>query len=444
MKRHDMQVDLPQMMAAREARVKRQEELLRQFGVPLIILTLNIPGPVKTNALIEDAFSLADQMLQNCLAAHRIHVLHHETVFLSTGPEGFVCVSADAQKVKGLCIALEERDALGRLLDLDVLDQDGRKLARGSQNERSCLVCGAPGRACAAGRLHPANEVFDKAMAIIKEVLNNNRDDEIARLAVQALLFELAVTPKPGLVDRFNNGAHHDMDFYTFLSSAPSLFPYFKACAQLGREYGATPACFARLRTEGVLAEGTMLRATKGINTHKGAIFTLGILSACAGHLLAQESAITAAGISKAARELTAQALEAERASLTAPVTFGEQLMSGSLSGARAEAAGGYPSVVDIGLPALRSFLLKGKSLDDAGVCALLSIMGRCQDTVLLRRGKDEDMGAVINKVRQTVEKGCPGVEILALDALFIQKNLSPGGSADLLAASFFLHFLTE
>ncbi|HSK68925.1 MAG TPA: citrate lyase holo-[acyl-carrier protein] synthase, partial [Candidatus Limnocylindria bacterium] len=304
------------MADSREARAARQAELLREHGGCLVSLTMNVAGPVKLNPDVARAFHEGVRMLRDALAAHRLEVIYEEARLPFTGPEAFLCVRADAAAVKRLACAMEERDALGRLLDADVLRADGEKVSRAEIGlpPRRCLVCGGPAAPCAAGRRHPAAEVFQKALDIIRAHFAAKFADDTASLAVRALLYELAVTPKPGLVDRANSGSHPDMDFFHFTASAAALFPYFRTCAALGMEHGATAECFARLTTEGALAEGAMLRATGGVNTHKGAIFTLGILCAAAGSLHGAGEPLTPGGLSAASARMTARALEEERA----------------------------------------------------------------------------------------------------------------------------------
>ena len=108
----------------------------------------------------------------------------------------------------------------------------------------------------------------------------------MARTALKSLLYEVSVTPKPGLVDRDNPGAHGDMDYYSFIDSAAALAPYFSRCAALGRDSLCEPGeVLTRLRPLGLEAEEAMKQATGGANTHKGLIFSLGILCAAAGRL---------------------------------------------------------------------------------------------------------------------------------------------------------------
>lgn len=112
---------------------------------------------------------------------------------------------------------------------------------------------------------------------------------KLEKTALLSLLLEVSSSPKPGLVDRFNCGAHRDMDFFTFMESSAALSGYFVKCALLGTEFqGDHPKeLFRRLRPVGIAAERTMFQATGGVNTHKGLVFSLGILCAAAAHLMA-------------------------------------------------------------------------------------------------------------------------------------------------------------
>ena len=158
-------------------------------------------------------------------------------------------------------------------------------------------------RVCARSRRHSAEELARRTREIIVDHFQTKRASRIAELAERALLCELAVTPKPGLVDMETNGAHEDMDRFTFVRSACALRPCFERCARLGMENRSTEETFFRLRREGLLAEETMLAATGGVNTHKGAIFSLGLLCCAAG--AADEPWANASPLLKTARFLS-------------------------------------------------------------------------------------------------------------------------------------------
>ena len=142
----------------------------------------------------------------------------------------------------------------------------------------------------------------------------------IGELAVRALRIEAAVTPKPGLVDRENSGAHDDMDYPLFLASSAALQPCFIACAKAGIDgYKKNPAQLVPiLRRIGRCGETAMYAATKGVNTHKGAIFSMGILCCALGMLVARATKGKAAVVRNTAAYLTETELQALCAALSA------------------------------------------------------------------------------------------------------------------------------
>jgi len=269
----------------------------------------------------------------------------------------------------------------------------------------------------------------------------------IATRAYFALCQEVSATPKPGLVDGNNRGAHKDMDIRHFFVSANALRPYFAKCAEIGflTRDNDPQETFRRLRPLGKNAEEDMLRATHGVNTHKGAIFSMGILCAAAGRLspdkwlserLLAECAAMADGV-----------VNSDFAGITAEnaKTAGERLYATfGITGVRGQAEKGFPAVRDVGLPILKTGLAKGLPLNDAACVALLHILSATDDTNLIHRSNLETQLAVRQQVKALLEKDpFPQKEVMeALDQAFIEKNLSPGGSADLLALTLCLHFL--
>ena len=347
----------------------------------------------------------------------------------------------DAKALKAFCVKIEEATSLGRLFDMDVLDADGNKLDRESQ--RGCIVCGAPGRGCAAGRVHSVAELQAATSKILQEHFASADQERIADLAVQSLLDEVHITPKPGLVDRRNTGSHSDMDLNTFVASAKALCPYFKACVAIGQETAAKPAeeTFQLLRQAGLDAEKAMFAATGGVNTHKGAIFTLGILCGSIGRLWVAES--LTASLTLLLKECAAvgQAACADFAKMDG-ATAGQKLyLQKGLRGIRGEVADGLPAVANIALPALKDGIAKGLSFHHAAACALIQLIAQVEDTNLYHRGGEE--GAIFAKEYAKTLGAFPTVkQIEAMDDAFIARNLSPGGCADLLAATCFFHYI--
>ena len=443
----DHTVELSQMLEARERRVQRQRELLEQYRLPLVSFTMNIAGPVKNSPSIRCGFALGKELLLGQLARVKAPLVHWEEIDEDTGCEGFYVVDTSGAALKALTLEIEEHTELGRLYDMDVLDLSGEKLERPSP--RRCLICGRPAQECARSRTHSVPELQRRTHELLTHALNRRDAERIAGLAVRALLYEVAVTPKPGLVDREGNGSHHDMDFYTFLSSASFLFPYFSECFLIGRQTAADPApfTFSRLRVPGKLAEGEMLRVTGGVNTHKGAIFTLGVICGALGRL-PREKRRSPADVLKQASDMTCE-VEKELSGLTedSARTAGQRIfVRCGITGVRGQAAAGFPTVLHCGLPVLENGLKQRKSNDEAGAAALLAILSRTADTNMISRGGLETESKKRSQLKTILEATpYPSLETLqALDREYTAENLSPGGSADLLALCWLLHFLKE
>ena len=267
----------------------------------------------------------------------------------------------------------------------------------------------------------------------------------IGTLALEAMLFEVSATPKPGLVDRNNSGAHRDMCFFTFLRSAASLRSCFEEFAEAGFNAGSdgiAPAeVFPELRQIGIRAESDMFDATEGINTHKGEIFSLGVVSASAGYLVGSGHNLTAESVLRLCGEICAGLCEHDFAGVRdkADPTKGERVyIEYGIAGIRGEAESGYPCVRDYGLPALRKYIAEGFSMNDALVMALMRIMAVNQDTNIISRHDFK----TLQEVMRLAENVTCIHDVYMLDDEFISRNISPSGSADLLAVTYLVHSL--
>lgn len=267
---------------------------------------------------------------------------------------------------------------------------------------------------------------------------------DIALLAVRSLYRELALYPKPGLVSFNDNGAHLDMDAATFMRSLFALRGYFAAIATAGM----AEAGFAELQRLGLAAEARMLRATRGINTHRGAIFTHGILAAAAGCAAARnidpcDDNLRAIVVANWSRELRAIAVAA-----AATPSHG-QLMAArhGVGGARGEALHGFPSVFEVALPGLRSALARGAETEHALLHTFFVLLASTTDTNVLYRGGTEGLQFIQAQAGEFLERGSVfelGWQARAesLHRSCSARKLSPGGCADLLAATWFVHQL--
>ena len=447
------EVTLMQILQAREDRSLLQKQLLQEYGCPVISFTMNIPGPIKISPLIKRAFRTGLSFLEKQLAAHLetpAQVLHRDIQTPVTGCQALFSVQLDAKTLKKICIGIEEATPLGRLFDMDVFDVDGSLLHRDPAlaDTRGCMVCGAPGRTCAAGRLHSVPQLQEATSRILFTFFAAQDARQIAALAQQSLIDEVHTTPKPGLVDRRNNGSHQDMNPDTFLASAHALTPYFEECVTIGQSTAQLSHAdtFAALRRAGLAAEQTMNEATKGVNTHKGIIFTLGILCGALGRLWDPESPI--AHTDALLGECASIAQIPFQSDFTNPgTTAGLRLFqSRGITGVRGEAATGLPSVTRISLPAYQNAKKQGLSSNHAGVIALLHLIASVTDTNLYHRGGSEGAAFAAQSAQQLLRRSpFPSLaEVELLDDAFIARNLSPGGCADLLAVTYFLSYLEQ
>ena len=260
--------------------------------------------------------------------------------------------------------------------------------------------------------------------------------EQLGRLAALCLKLEVKTFPKPGLVSHVDNGSHTDMDAELLCRSADSLAPFFRDLAIAG----IAGAGMNRLRAIGIAAESAMLEVTRGVNTHRGAIFGLGLLCAAAGYR-------SAFGIRKPLGKLVAE-------------RWGDAIRSGPVSlrshgaaaarsygagGARAEAASGFRSAYEIAIPALHA----GRKLapDDeeaARIQACMALIAAVVDTNLLHRGGPAGLSFAQTSASTFLASGgvgCFGWRARAAEIhrAFVARNLSPGGAADLLAMAMFV-----
>ncbi|MCG8569606.1 MAG: triphosphoribosyl-dephospho-CoA synthase CitG [Spirochaetes bacterium] len=283
----------------------------------------------------------------------------------------------------------------------------------------------------------------------------------IGDTAQKAMLFELSASPKPGLIDRFNNGAHQDMDFFTFICSSVSLSRYFLSTAELGIKFTGTNLTdlLSEVRSIGKTAEKKMFLATRGINTHKGQIFSLGVLTAAAGYarMNNQDYAFHSETICGIAAMMCDNIIQDDLESLNCSnlnhktLTYGEKLyLQSGITGIRGEAKSGFASVRKSALPFFKAKMSKTPHLiNNHLIQALLYLMATVEDSNVVSRGGISNLQFMKNISFKALNEG--GIytdqgkkRILDMDRIFTERNISPGGCADLLAVMLFLYFLEQ
>ena len=299
---------------------------------------------------------------------------------------------------------------------------------------------------------------------------------ELSALAVKALLDEAALFPKPGLVDPVSQGAHSDMDFTTLVRSAAALQQGFYECARIGYESAApfsagvwpctsdsgisvaaaqpiAAAVRKRLRTAGLALEKAMFAETRGVNTHKGAIFIFAYLLGAAGLLSGATQLDGIRSVMELTETLCAQVRvlaaglcseDMAGVSTKRTLTHGEQVfLQYGCTGIRGEAEAGLP-LVQRNVAYLAG--LTHLTQRDAYLYTLLHIIAENKDTNVLFRAGSTALRDLQTRCASIVKSGATGATLCAaveaLDVYCIERHISPGGSADVFAAVLFCRSL--
>lgn len=552
-------VTVEDMMTVREKRAGGQAALLKEMAGPgafcaagedpgsdccAVTFTMNVPGPYKVFPGISYAFESGLKRLRDILGDEGISVLKEVRTCGAGGFEAALGVRADAVRLKELCVRADSERPLGRLFDIDVsVPGPGGLPVKIERTEagfgpRRCLVCPRKAFECSRSRRHSVFELIMEAKRLIFS-------DLMGRACRGALMDELFLTPKPGLVDMADSGAHSDMNDAMLRESIDAIAPFILEMAEAGFELGKAEAfknkgfkdipgggsgvsangedgqiaasghgpgsssdslireadghsngtfsdgpsagslseglfgCARTLRMLGVMAERAMMNSTGGVNSHRGAIYSMGILAAALGReyaamdLSAPESGedpeISCEDFFEKVRGSAAriagavERMKSEAGPGSSEGETGEQCGSApgaSLShgavvkekygaeGARGEALRGFPSA----FTALDEFEETG-----SWKLALLRLMAETGDTTVLYRTGREGLSYMQTKAAKALEElkrhdaahpdcpkapggGDPGDEVLsAMNRDFISRNISPGGCADMLSCAMLL-----
>ena len=463
-------VTVEQMAERREARAEKQAKLIAEHGLPLVCFTMNIAGPVKYSRAIELCFNAGCAELERELARIGARPEHSEYLIDATGCEGYFVYGHIAPPLlKAIAQKIEEKFGFGRLFDIDVIGRDGKKLER--KQPRRCLICDNEARACARSRAHSLEELKEKTDALLREAIAY----AAGTAAYEALIDEVNTTPKPGLVDLNNSGANGDMSAETFYAGAEALAPYFYSmaytaadtetpasghgegceedehinCADCASHESCALAHGASLMTKltllGVEAEAAMKQATGGVNTHKGAIYCLGLIVSAFARLAAENKSLAPLDIIEAAKDMA----------LSRPLppggTNGDEVrraLAGSDTarlGADAEARAGFPSAVNA-YRRILGFRLMRQSDNDCYALALLGIMAELNDTNAVKRGGEEGANFVRERAKEILALPLSGRlnEAAVFDRELIERNINCGGAADMLAAAILIDKLVK
>ena len=344
------------------------------------------------------------------------------------------------KEIKQICEDFEENHPLGRFVDVDLNDPQGNTISSGKS--KLCFFCREkPAIECRRENVHHVEELRLFMFSGMAVFLGKQRREQIikklATLATHAILSEISLTPKPGLVDRHSSGSHSDMNYQMFVDSTEAISFGFDELVREGFAFQDDDLTKAlpRLRNIGLQMESAMFEATGNVNTQKGIIFLMGLSLFACGKLFSQSDRFQVEEFRNIIKGICKDMVRNEMGNPSGK-SHGEKIfLKYGFSGARGEAESGLSTVFDFGLPEI----IHRQELDDESMIkCLLAIAANNNDTNILFRSNPEVLNRFKNLCRTALDDFNPAIYDALIDVCK-QENISPGGSADLLAVTTFV-----
>lgn len=352
----------------------------------------------------------------------------------------------DVFKLKEITENYEESHILGRFIDVDVCDPYKGLISSGKL--KKCFYCvDFSALDCAHNKRHSLQDLRDfqknKMELYVNEIRNKELAKNISSAALRAILYEISLSPKPGLVDFYSNGIHKDMDFNLFIDSSAVLSNYFSDLFEAGFHFKSTDYSKALpiIRTIGLQMEAAMFLQTNGVNTQKGIIFLMGISLFTAGLIYKTKDRFNSKDfvfyVKNIGKDLSKNELHESDNILK---THGELCFRDfNTGGIRSEVENGFPSVFGLALPILAKSKINKVSLSKS----LLAIMAELDDTTVLYRSN-----RIVLQELQLLSKEClddfSDKSYQKIIDFCMKNKISPGGAADLLSISIFVYLLKD
>ena len=441
--------DIREFLEEREKRVLYQRELIKKWGTSIISMRANYPGEEKNEALPLNIVEIVRNEICDILKNKIVGIEKLNTL---EGRSYIIGIDMPEMEIKKISIEVEENHLLGRCVDIDIFSSEGTPISRENlgYSKRKCYICGESAFVCGRSGKHSLIEIKENIRQRYEEYLvtqqrNENYSDGLADLALKSMILEVSTNPSFGLVSPMTKGAHDDMDFFMFIDSSFAIKPYLKEMAMCGFSSLPLKIIFQKIKNIGIETEKKMFEITKGVNTHKGMIFLLGIGISAVGKCLYEKK--NNKEIKKIIIEMCSDILkDFEDINKKEKITNGEKLyLEYGVTGVRGEVFNGLEIVFEKGLKELEKLLLGGVNINSAMVQTLLYYMTFVEDTTILHRHKLKGLKAVQEETKEVYEIGGYLIKegqtkIEELEKKYTKNRISPGGSADLLAITLFFY----
>jgi holo-ACP synthase/triphosphoribosyl-dephospho-CoA synthase len=450
--------ELNKVLLAREQRAEKRNSFAKQ-GLASLSLSLNIPGYPKSNEITKYAFSQILNELGIFLMSNRVFVQNKTTEnFIDEAGQLYLVAlrenSSQLKQIKLIAEEFEKSHPLGRISDVDIFDENGKPVSSGKK--KKCVICNNKAAVdCMREKTHEYSQLRSFIFKMIDVFKNKQRISLLAKklseFATKSLLHEISLSPKPGLVCFNNSGSHKDMNFYTFLKSISAISPFWDDFAKSGFNFNSDLSqALPVIRQIGIKTENAMFEASQNVNTQKGLVFLLGLSVFTIAYLFKKNNDFNETDFVRTLQEICKDLVEKELLNnLSNTNTHGEKTFAKfGLQGAgvRYEAQNGFPLVFKNALPYLEkelknvSFLNREKA-DDVLRNTLLKIMCELNDSnVLYRKGIE-----TANRLKVLSQMAFENKDNYnSLNDFCLKENISPGGSADMLALSLFFFFVKQ
>lgn len=410
-----------QILEARENRSKHINKLIEEHKYKsIVVMKANVPGfdknPKNMGFICHYFSELIDKTFKG-------KIIESNQVISMDGNYKYYVIEETGRIVKEKTILIEEKNLLGRLVDIDVFNEIAISRNDIACEMRKCLICDNYAHLCSRSKKHSDEEVFNA----MNEIINDFLLHLILNKSVSSIYSELDLYPKFGLVSMHDSGCHEDMDSNTFIESIFAIKPFIKEFIMYGIKNLNDPFI---LKEIGVRAEKAMFKATMNINTHKGLIFALGVfLPAFTKAVLNQK------GVEYVMDEIKHISTVIvgdyyETLSMKTQKTHGDHIyLSHKLKGVRGEALDGFSIIFDI--PSFKDKLSYQRNHE-----YLIHLMSRLNDTTIIHRTDIETLNEVKATCKKIIESGGYSSNEETVEELskqYMKRNISPGGSADLL-----------
>ena len=445
--------NLENFLLMREKRVEIQNSIINEYKNPILVLRINYPGENKNNFVVNSIFNI---MKTEIFEIFNSKIIFSKKIDSIEGPSLIFSINESDLTIKKIMIDLEETHILGRCVDLDVFSSTGYALSRKDFNleKRQCLICNNMAFICGRSQAHSLNDLIKTIENKLEyylhtiEPLKEKISNQYSNLSLKAIILEVSSSPSFGLVSPHTNGAHKDMNFFTFIESSFAINSYLKEVSKAGFSSLPLNLIFRKIRYMGTLAEKEMFNSTDNINTHKGMIFLMGISVACASYV--KYNNLSFKDISITIKKMCEHILiDFENINTKNNLTHGESLyLKYGITGIRGIVKNGLDIVFNGSLPIfIESFNLT-KDINSAMLKTLIYLMANLEDTTILHRHDYEVLKYVQQfslDLHNQFENSNLNIDLLKnIEKDFIIKNISPGGAADLLAITIFFYYINN